>query len=484
MDLLLVLVTLVLVLLIYFGLQRHDPRLPPCPSRPLPIIGHLLVLQPDSRAQFTKWRQEFGDLFSFYMGRQLNVVVSGHANIKELLLKKGDDCLDRPQMFFDEKGVIMSAGPEWKEQRAVMLSILKDIGMGKNLLAEKIQEEIQNYTEVLAGLGGQPTNLRVITNLSTSNIVCSVAVGFRFEYDDADFREMMTTLDHIVEDLSISNMITYFPLLKYIPGDIFRANRIQSSIKKVMNLIINKFLQSGGESPDTLISAYMKECQRRRQAGETTTMSEDNLAKIIWDLFNAGTETAATTILWCILYSLNYPGAQQKIYDEIEREVGSERLPSMHDKNKLVYLNAFIMESQRLSSITALSLPRMCTSDISIAGYTLPKGAAVHANLDSISYDEKIWGDNVNVLVPERFIDENGKLKVPEEFIPFGIGKRACPGESWAKTLLFLYLAAMFQRFKFLSPTDGSPPPTDYVFGIDVCPVPYEVRVIDRRAEK
>lgn len=381
------------------------------------------------------------------------------------------------------KGVIMNSGHEWKEQRSVTISILKNFGMGKNLLAEKIQEEAQCYMDVLAGLGGKPTNLRIITNLSTSNIVCSVVVGNRFEYDDEYFQDLMATLDSIVEDLTVSNIVAFIPILKYVPGDPFKAKRITVSTKKVMNLFVKKFLQMGDQREDTFISAYLRERDRRLQAGESTTMSEDNLAKIIWDLFNAGTETAATTILWSILYVLNYPEVQEKIFAEIEREVGTEKLPSVQDRPKLVYLNAFIMETQRLASISAISFARVCTADITLGNYTLPKGSIVIANHDSVAHDEKIWGDNVDKLVPERFIDENGKLKTPEEFIPFGLGKRACPGEGWAKMVLFLYLSAMFQRFKFLPPEPGSPPPVAYYYGIDVCPLPYEVRVVDRRTE-
>jgi cytochrome P450 len=496
MDLILILAAILFVAVLYRSL-RHDPNLPPCPTTPLPIVGHLFVLQEDSRAQFKKWRTQVGDVFSVYIGSQLTVVASGYDTIKELLVKKGDDSLGRPDVYLDiatgipKKGIIMSDGPEWKEQRSVGLQILRNFGMGKNILAEKIQEEALCYLDVLADLKGKPTDIKLITNTSSSNIVCSVMIGQRFEYDDMVFLNLQHSIDAVVADFATSNLATFFPILKYLPGDLFKTKRIHASIRKIMDVFVHKFVRDKSNekledgNPDNFISAYLREWRQRVKSGEETTMDEGHLAKIVWDIFNAGTSTVSTTIIWCVLYCLNYPEVQEKLYAEIEAEVGTERLPSMQDKGKLVYLNAFIMESQRLASIAALSFPRKCTSDVTVNGYTIPKGASIIANMDSVSYDEKIWGDHVYTLKPERFIDENGKLKkTPEEFVPFSIGKRICPGEGWAKMVLFLYLAAMIQRFKFVAVNPASPPPTDYVFGLDVWPKAYEVRFVSRHVDK
>lgn len=359
--------------------------------------------------------------------------------------------------------------------------------MGKNILAEKIQEEVQCYVNVLVDLQGKPSDIRVMTNLSMSNIVCSVIIGQRFQYNDEIFQDLMNTIDDIVSDFGASNYATFIPAIRYMPGDLFKIKRMQSSVKKVMKLFVNKFVQSkaheGTEdgTRDNFIAAYIAEWQQKIKSGEPTTMDEEHLTKIIWDLFNAGTETAATTLLWCLLYVLNNPQIQDKIYAEIEAEIGTERTPSIKDKPKLVYLNAFIMESQRLASVASLSLPRTNDSEMTIGKYTIPKGTYIIPNLDSVCFDKKIWGSDADILRPERFIDEDGKLKNPEEFIPFGIGRRVCPGEAWAKMTLFLYLSTMFQRFKFLSPNPLSPPRADYIFGLDVCPVPFEVSIVDRR---
>uniref|UniRef100_A0A0B7AM89 Cytochrome P450 n=2 Tax=Arion vulgaris TaxID=1028688 RepID=A0A0B7AM89_9EUPU len=495
MDLVLLLVTIIFLLVIFIWFQRPDPNLPPCPSRPLPIVGHIFVLQEDSRAQFKKWRHQLGDLFSIYMGRKLAVVVSSYELLKEILVKKGDGCLNRPDMFVDiatgipKKGVIASPVEEWREQRAVTISILRAFGMGKNILAEKIKEEAKCYTDVLADLQGKPTDIRMVTNLSMCNIVCSVIIGERFQYDDKVIQDLMITLNLIIADFNPSSLVTFIPVLKYVPGDLFRTKRIQSSARKVMDLFVNKFVRSkaneksdDGEQ-DNFVATYMREWKQKIKSNEPTTMNEDHLSKIIWDLFNAGTETTATTVIWCVLYAITHPEVQDKIYAEIVAEIGTERPPSIQDKPKLVYLNAFIMESQRLASIAALAIAHECNTDITIRNYTLPKGTIIIPNIDSVSYDEKIWGENVHTLKPERFIDDNGKLKNPEEFIPFGIGKRVCLGEGWAKMILFLYLSTIFQRFQVLPSNSASPPTLDYVFGLDVHPTHFEARFVNRNMD-
>ncbi|KAK0061484.1 cytochrome P450 2J1 [Biomphalaria pfeifferi] len=179
-------------------------------------------------------------------------------------------------------------------------------------------------------------------------------------------------------------------------------------------------------------------------------MDERNLLRSVFDLFIAGTETTSTTICWFVLYMLNYPQVQKKIFDEIEAHIGTERVPSIQDRPKLVYLSAAIKETQRLSSITPQSVMRFCSKTHTIRNYTIPEGSLIAPNLDSVLLDKKIWGSDADVFNPDRFIDTNGQLKKPEEFIPYGVGRRVCLGESMAKTELFLYLSSLIQRFLLL----------------------------------
>jgi cytochrome P450 family 2 subfamily J len=488
----LLLIAAIVFLVVYLWLHRPDPSLPPFPKTPLPIVGNLFHLGENPRPQFKKWRKQYGDIFSLKMGGTLTVVLNGFDVIKEALVKKADVFSDRTPVFFDQasglpaKGIGFSSGHNWKEQRSVALGILRKFGMGKNILAEKIQEEAKDYVNYLASLKGQPVDIRSITNISTSNVICSIIIGHRFDYNDEEFKRLIAHLNSTALDQGNVSLMNYISWLKYIPGDLFLTKKITRNVQAVFGMLTKFIAEKKREADDSveannLIEAYLAEKNKRVNSGIPTYLDDDNLTKIIMDLFGAGTETSSTTVYWFVLYMLNYPDMQEKVYKELKEVVGTERVPNMQDKCQMPYLNATILETQRLSSIVPLSLMHMCSEDVTLRGYSIPKGTFIVPNLDSVLHDKAIWGEDVMTFKPERFLDDNGKVQDREELISFGIGRRVCLGEAMARMELFLLITNLVQRFKFL-PKDKTPPSMkDYEFGLTCSPLRYEVRLVERK---
>ncbi|CAG5128740.1 unnamed protein product [Candidula unifasciata] len=494
MEFLLLIASIILTGL-YLWLRRPDPNLPPFPKRPLPLVGNLFHLADDSRPLFKRWRKQFGDIFSLNMGGTLVVVLNGFDVMKEAFVKKADAFSDRTPVFFDaatgipEKGVAFSSGPEWKEQRSVALTILRKFGMGKNILVDKIQDVVSAYVDYLASQKGQPTDIRTMTNISTCNVICAIIIGHKFEFNDKEFQKLIAHLNSTALDQKNVSLINYISWLKYLPGDLFFAKKITLNVQVVLSLL-KKFVAANRRTvvdfndAGNFIEAYLAERNKKVQAGVSTYMDDENLLKTIHELFGAGTETTSTTIIWCVLYMINYPEMQEKVYAEIMEEVGSSRLPNMQDKTKLPYLNAVIMETQRLASIVPLSLLHLCSENVTLKGYTIPKGTWIIPNLDSVLHDKAIWGKDAMSFKPERFLDSTGKVQDREELIPFGIGRRVCLGEALANMELFLFLSNMFQRFQFL-PKDKTPPSCNvYRFGLTCAPYPFEVRILPRKQQE
>ncbi|BFZ06914.1 hypothetical protein BsWGS_09953 [Bradybaena similaris] len=492
MELVSLLVFAVVFLIVYLWLRPSDQRLPPCPVSPLPIVGHVFHIDQDPRPQFKAWRKHCGDIYSLNLAGNPVIVLNGYDLMKEVLVKKADACSDRPKFYIDEvnglsnQGLIYSSGAIWKEQRSVSLSILRAFGMGKNLLAIKIQEEVAGLINYLSSLKGKPSDIRIMVNISTCNIICSVLIGHRFEHEDTKFQELMYKLGTLVTEQQTVSLINFYFWVRHIPGDFFKAKKLAANMKSVMTLL-SKFIKEKRRHIEdasdvfNLIDAYTVERNKKTQAGISTTLNDQNLLKNMIDLFEAGTETTSTTIYWCILYLINYPDVQEKIYQEIIHKIGTDRAPTIQDKSQLVYLNAVITETQRLASIVPLSVTHLCSEELTVSGYTLPKGALILPNLDSVLHDKATWGEDAMKFRPERFIDNSGKLSIPEQFIPFGIGRRVCLGESLAKMELFLFLSTMIQKFQFLPPDPNAVPPTTYENGLVLAPKAYEVRAVDRK---
>ncbi|KAI8747686.1 cytochrome P450 2J1 [Biomphalaria glabrata] len=482
-------ITLVLIVITsllvyaYYRFTKKSLNVPPCPVRPWPIVGHLLTLKADQRPQFQQWREECGDIFSVYLGSKLLVVINDFDLIKETFVKRADDFSDRPIMFIDEimnhqaSGIVFNSGHAWREQRNAAFSILRNFGFGKNVLADRVLEEVSHYLDSLKNHSGKPVDIRKITTESTANIICSILIGKRYEYNDPVFQRLIMKINFLFASYKQAAIITCFPFLKYLPGH----QKLVENTKFILEILKDFIIRSKDKDPDdNFIASYVAERGSKIVSDGTTTMDERNLLRSVFDLFIAGTETTSTTICWFVLYMLNYPQVQKKIFDEIEAHIGTERVPSIQDRPKLVYLSAAIKETQRLSSIAPQSVMRICSKTQTIRNYTIPEGSLIAPNLDSILLDKNIWGSDADVFNPDRFIDAKGQLKKPEEFIPFGVGRRVCLGESMAKTELFLYLSSLIQRFHLLPVHPDQPPPMDYIYGVTMIPKTYQLRLIER----
>ncbi|BFZ12387.1 hypothetical protein BsWGS_15427 [Bradybaena similaris] len=490
-PLLLLAATLAVFFLIKRRLQNPG-NIPPFPVKPYPILGHLPLLKKSPRETIAQWAEETGEMFSLYMGPTFVVVMNSYDVLKDTLVKQPEHFTDRPPSYIGsisaegEKGIINNSGAEWKEQRATTMTILRNFGMGKTSLAESIHGEVSSYLEEISSFKGKPKDVRTLTNASVSNVICTIIVGQRFDYNDPYFNNFMHIFNEQIRLLAGTSTLNWFHWLRFVPGDLFNAKRIEKNQTALVNYFSDRYISEYSQNLDenninNFIAAYLIESKKRLKSGTPTTLDGVNLRRVIANLFIAGSETTSTTMLWFMLYMIHHQDVQKKIFKEIEEVVGLERAPTMNDKTKLNYLNAAIMETQRIASIVPFSLIHMCTADVTVRGYVIPKGTRIFPNLDAVLLDKKTWGDPLNFR-PERFLDSEGNLVVPEQFVPFSLGRRVCLGESLAKMELFLFLSALIQRFEFLPADPNNLPTFKSVFGITSAPMPFEIRFVERKA--
>ena len=387
-----------------------------------------------------------------------------------------------------ETGIVFSSGATWKELRSLTLQILKEFGMGTNLLAQKIQEEVAYYVSKLVDRQGEPIDLQHFTHVSVSNVICSIIIGRRFSHDDPRFKGTVESLMRVAESSRGAAAINFLPFLKYLPGDFFQARKIEinrANVKDLLVEIVSEIERTKLTDPEknksrNYIFSYRRKQNEKMSAGKKTFLDDENLIKSIVDLFAAGTEIIASTIVWCLLFILHNPEVQTKIHEELDREIGQERQPTMDDQSRLPYLGAVIKESQRLSNVVPFSLMHKTSEDMPIQDFLIPKGTTVIVNLDSVLHDTKTWGSDAEKFNPDRFLDKDGNLIHREEFIPFSIGPRLCLGEAMAKMELFLFLSNMFQRFKFTLPDPLNSPTLKPNIGITSVPTSFKVLCVDR----
>ncbi|XP_076471759.1 cytochrome P450 2B5-like [Babylonia areolata] len=488
-------VALTLAFLWWWFSTRRPPGFPPGPGGALPILGHFHLLGRDPRAQFRAWRQAYGDVFGLYMGGRPMVVLSGQHVLREALVRQADVFSHRPDpSVFDlvtkSKGVGDTSGPLWKAQRKTTVEILRHLGMGKNLLAEKVQEEVQAFVQEIRSKDSQPFDPTRLIQVSVSNNICSISFGKRFHYDDQHFLKLVESLQEMFKLAGGASYCAFLPFLRHLPGDLFHIQKAIDFYHYIMDTFLTPVIeqhvqdhqkgQEEEEEEEDFISAYLKEARLAQERGTADYVNEFNLQKVLMDLFAGGTDTSATALRWAIIYFLHYPEVQDKCHQDIVRVIGSSlRPPRMADRAEMTYIEATIHEVLRIAEVVPLGVAHAPAREVTFEGYTIPKDAYVMPNLDSVLHDPEVW-PQPEVFRPERFIGEDGKLVKVDHFLPFSLGRRVCLGESLARMELFLYLTSMVQHFRFLPPEDGQLPSLEGDIGLVHDPRPFLVRAVPR----
>lgn len=494
------------VLLDWVWLQRQRAcGIPPGPKpRPLVVNFWDLLLPRFLRLQFwlgsgsqadtvgqhvylARLARVYGNIFSFFIGHRLVVVLSDFHSVREALVQQAEVFSDRPRMplisiLTKEKGIVFAHyGPVWKQQRRFSHATLRHFGLGKLSLEPKIIEEFAYVREEMEKHGEAPFSPFPIISNAVSNIICSLCFGQRFDYTNREFKKVLDFMSRGLEICLHSQLflINVCPWFYYLPFGPFKELRqIERDITCFLKNIIREHQESlDASNPQDFIDMYLLHTEEER--GKGTSFDDDYLFYIIGDLFIAGTDTTTNSLLWCLLYMSLHPGVQKKVHEEIERVIGCDRAPSLTDKAQMPYTEATIMEVQRLSMVVPLAIPHMTSEKTVLQGYTIPKGTVVLPNLWSIHRDPAIW-EKPDDFCPQRFLDDQGQLLKRETFIPFGIGKRVCMGEQLAKMELFLMFVSLMQSFTFALPEGAEKPVMTGRFGLTLAPHPFNVTVSKR----
>ncbi|XP_072505777.1 cytochrome P450 2J2-like isoform X3 [Notamacropus eugenii] len=372
----------------------------------------------------------------------------------------------------------MSNGQEWRQQRRFALMTLRNFGLGKKTLEDRILEEARYLIEAIKEEKGQPFDPQFQINNAVSNIICSITFGHRFEYHDSQFRDLLKSLDNamILTNKWECQLFNVFPrIMKFLPGSHQKLFREWKKLESFVEDVIKQHKEDlNPEETRDFIDAYLKELSK----GDIhSSFKKENLIFCTLDLFFAGTETTSTTLRWALLYMALHPEIQGKIQAEIDRVIGQSRPPTMADKEMLPYTNATVHEVQRMGDILPFNVVREARVDTTVAGYHVPKGTMLITNLHALHRDPKEWATPEN-FNPEHFL-ENGQFKKRESFLPFSIGKRVCLGEQLARTELFLFFTSLLQKFTFQAPPNTELS-LDFRAGITISPVSYQICAIPR----
>ncbi|KAJ1108888.1 hypothetical protein NDU88_006258 [Pleurodeles waltl] len=445
--------------LLFTSWKTHQKRqrLPPGPT-PLPFLGTLRKIKPHLLYEtFKELRKEYGPVFTIWMGSAPVVVLCDYDTVKDALVNHAEEFSGRHTLKSSEKvigsyGIVNNNGAEWQTLRRFAITTLRNFGMGKRSMEERVQEEALHLIKVMKNTDGKAFDPMIPLQSAVANVICLVMFGERFDYNDQKFLQILHIIDqHFIFIRSfIGQLYNAIPsIMNYLPGPHHRILEESRSLITFIQEKIDSHQQTlNSESPRDFIDCFLMKANKNEPG-----FRNDNLVASTFDMFIAGTETTTGSLQYSLLVMVKYPHIQSKVQQEIDDVVGLSHPPSIQDRVKMAYTNAVILEIQRFVDIVPMALPHSMTQDTEFYGYSIPKGTKVIPILTSVLHDPKQW-ETPEEFNPAHFLDEKGALRNRAAFMPFSAGKRLCPGEGLARMEIFLFLTALLQKFTFHSVAD------------------------------
>ncbi|CAK6970127.1 cytochrome P450 2F2-like [Scomber scombrus] len=463
-------------------ISRRPKNFPPGPTV-LPFLGNVLSLSLENPlSDFERLRKTYGNVYSLYIGSKPAVIINGLKAMKEAMVTKATEFAGRPQDLYvndttQRKGVILADyGPSWKEHRRFALMTLRNFGLGKQSMEERILGETQYIMKTLEEHIGKTLSPQLMFHNVASNIICQVLFGRRYDYDD-DF--IKTIVQCFTENAKLANgpwamLYDTFPMIRSLPLPFTKAFKNVATCQKIAKRVLaeHKRTRVNGE-PRDFVDCYLEELEKR---DDTTTFSEEQLSMYALDIHFAGTDTTSNTLLTGFLYLMTHPHIQERCQEEIDRVLEGKDHASFEDRNNMPYVQAVLHEVQRVANTVPLSVFHCATTDTELMGYSIPKGTMIIPNLTSVLHEEGQWKSS-HGFNPENFLNDKEEFVKPEAFMPFSAGPRMCLGEGLARMELFLISVTLLRKFKFIWPEDAGKPDYTPVYGVTLTPKPYRMKI-------
>nr|XP_055045110.1 cytochrome P450 2B4-like isoform X2 [Misgurnus anguillicaudatus] len=479
-----------LIFLVLFEMMRihfTTARNPPGPT-PFPFVGTIPYVIKDPMGSIRSHSQ-YGEMTTVYLGSKPIIVLNTLQISKEALIQEASIFSGRPyiplmEWFSKGLGILMTNGHLWKQQRRFALHTLRNFGLGKKSVEERVLDEARYLvTEMLKAEGTAFDPQHALQN-AVSNIICSIMFGDRFEYDNKRFAHLLKILNEniMLSGSAVGQIVTLLPFLMHFPGPHQKIFQNTTELQDFIREEVKEHRQTlDPENPRDFIDAYMLEIEKQK-SHEDSTFHEENMVMSAADLFLAGTDTTATTIRWGLIFLMENPDVQEQCHKEIVQVLGYDRLPSMDHRDKLPYTYATVHEIQRCANIVPLGVFHETTQPTKLRGYYIPMGTMIMTNLTAIFTDKEHW-KCPDTFSPENFLDENKHFHKPEAFIAFSMGPRVCLGETLARTELFLYFVSLLQRIHFSWPPNSQRPDMDGIISALRHPHPFKIICCSRDAK-
>ncbi|KAL3650157.1 hypothetical protein CASFOL_006560 [Castilleja foliolosa] len=463
-------------------------KLPPSPPK-LPIIGHLhhLMGRGMLHEALRLVSRKHGPIVHLQIGQASLVVISSPQAAKEAMVIQDPACADRPKslctqiIWYDHMDIIFGTyGEHWRQMRKILVMEFLSTKNVKSFGSIR-QVEVTRLLESLSDRGHRVVDLRDAILGYTSAVVCRAAFGRMIKGDGS----LERTLNEAMGMTGAFELADLFPSVEWLRRVSWNRRRLLN-MRGRLDAVLDGFVEEhklklGGEFGGEDIVDVLLRMQKSDDL--KIPITDDNIKAIIFDIFSAGVETTSSTLDMAMAEMMRNPDVMAKLQSEIREAFKGKKKVEERDVELLKYLKCVIKETLRLHP-PATIIPRSCRDECKIGGYSIPIGSKVLLNIWSIGRDPEYWPEPES-FKPERF--ENNScfdfLGDNFEFIPFGAGRRICPGMNFGYSNIELPLAQLLYHFDWEMPKGMTPDDIDMTEreglavsrknGLFLVPIPY-----------
>ncbi|CAL1263863.1 unnamed protein product [Larinioides sclopetarius] len=321
-------------------------------------------------------------------------------------------------------------------------------------------EAINSTVDLLNRKKEEPVNITQIVTTKCNSILRRMLFGEN-GVSEEQMREIIELYEAVMQimipkNLTLTGDIPRYFVLPFVKGFQESMTNDQKLEKFLYKIIDERKSTYNEENIRDIIDDYFKERDVRRSNGDPTAryFTDKALMSSLKQILGDGVVAVAGFVCLIIKNLLDHPEEQKKLYEEIIDVVGTDRQPTIEDKSKLTYTNAFILEALRTADFFAYSTSLECTKETNLRGYRIPKGAITVVQICASHFDDEVY-EEPKKFNPSRYILKDSK-KRPELPVTFGVGKRACIGEPFTMMQIFLFLTSIIKNFELVLPEDGN----------------------------
>uniref|UniRef100_A0A7N0VMD7 Cytochrome P450 n=1 Tax=Kalanchoe fedtschenkoi TaxID=63787 RepID=A0A7N0VMD7_KALFE len=471
------LILLLAALALLWGLTKNKrgrslitQKQPPSPPG-LPIIGNLHQLGALPHRSLARLAERHGPVMLIRLGFEPTLVLSSAEAAKEALKTRDVDYSGRPISFCSGKltynNVDMAFTPYseyWREMRkicVVELFSLKRVQSFQPVRTEVMDAFIQSVAASAAE--GEAVHLGEMSFELTASIIFKIAFGRSFKgslMDGKGFEKLLHETTALVGTFAAADFFPYVGwMVDKLSGLHSRVDRVCERFDGFLESVIREHLNSDklkDDGHEDIVDVLLRIHREHVRSG-ATWFTMNNVKAILIDIFLGGVDTGAIVLVWALTELVKNPEVMKKVQDEIRHWASGKERVTEEDIDNLKYFKMVIKETLRVHLVGPLLVQKKTTAKTQMLGYLIQEGVRVVINAWAIARDPKVW-DQPDKFIPERFNDSLVDYRGQHfEFIPFGGGRRICPGINMAMAMIELVLANMLHRFDWKLP-DGMTP--------------------------